>query len=69
MLLFIYSKKYTKLIKKNYIKMHENFQVTYIIEKSYLHPSEIYKIYTDHQEKLNIIRIQCLYSEINSLKT
>ena len=59
----------TYKISKRHSEIHENLQVTFIIfEKSYLHPYKIYKICTNHQEKLNIIQIQCLHSGINSLK-
>ena len=59
MFTYTYSRKHTNFVK-NYSKIHENLL--------YLYSSEIYKIHTNHQEKLNIIQIKCIYFGANDIK-
>ena len=54
--------KYMKTYEKNNMFSYENMKIYEKILKCYLNSSKIYKTYTNPQEELNIIQIQCLHS-------
>ena len=62
--------KKTHRISKIFNKVHNNLQVTdKVFEKMYFYSTEIIIALTYLQEKLNIIRIQCLNFETNDMKS